>query len=383
MGLAVVIGLWTVAGCADLRRGNTVAFGGAHVRASDDSIPILALKTIVFYPARDLLTLDWLRRRVSGDEAWNAVGDGVADTSFFTNRAPTDRTPAAVARGPCTMPPPQPPFEGLVVNAANKTPGFTATDALGRSFRFKLDRIEYPELSTSAEIIGSRIFWALGYNVAPVFLVEIRGTGDARFDGRRAVAALYLNHVQGYFKFDWHRYRREVRGLRSACAWVNDTDRIGSNTLVRYADGRATHTLIDFNSSLGSWNGRPKEPWRGFRHEWNLAEFLAGVLSFGLVHAPYDPQQPIFSRAVGRFDARFDPLAWRGQLPNTAFDHLTAADARWAADRIAQLDRPHLTAIVAEARLTDPADADYLVETLMKRRQAVLRAAGMTGPNEP
>jgi hypothetical protein len=365
-------------GCRTLGYTNTAPFIEDHVRATSDDVPMMALKAIIFYPARDYLTLDWLWRLVFGGEAWNAAGDGVADGSFYTNRLPQELTPAAVARGPCAMTPPQPPFAVKQVRAGRGTQGFVGTDALGRAFLFKPDHPDYPELGSSAAVIGSRALWTLGYRVPAVFVVRIEGTGDDRFDGRRASASLFVDDAIGRFRFDWFRYRREVRGLRMACAWINDTDRIGTNTLVTDRAGRAQYVLIDFNSSLGSWNGLPKEPWRGHRHEWDLGEFVLGVLTFGLVHAPYDPHQPIISPGVGRFDGDLDPLRWRSQLPNTAFDRMTPGDLRWIAEKIARLGRPQVTAIVAEAKLSDPADAEHLIHALMERRGQILRAAGLT-----
>ena len=375
--LWLLVGLW--GGCGELRYLNTTPYVEQHIRATEESVPALALKTIIFYPARDWLTFDWLGRLMLGDEAWNAQGDGVGDSSFFANRGPAELTPASVARGPCTMPPPQPPISVKRAKSSGRTPGFVGTDALGRTFLFKLDHPDHPELGSSASVIGSRILWALGYNVPPVFVVRIAGTCDARYDGQRAAAAMYLDGVRGHFKFDWFRYRREVRGLRLACAWINDTDRIGTNTLVVVDNGRARYVLVDFNSCLGSWNARPKEPWRGWRHEWDLGRFVLRLLTLGLVRVPYDPDQPVVSPAVGRFDARFDPLGWRSQLPNSAFDRLTAADLRWMAGTIAGLTPEHLEAIVAQAELSDPADATYLVETLSRRREKILAVAGLTG----
>ncbi|HUU83911.1 MAG TPA: hypothetical protein VM243_10450 [Phycisphaerae bacterium] len=363
-----------------MRYTNTAPVIDHHVRTTSDGVPVMALKAIIFYPARDYLTLDWLWRALFGDEAWNAPVDGLPDGCFVTNRPPSDLTPTAVARGPCTMPPPRPPILVKRVKARGRTPGFIGTDAAGRTFLFKLDHPDFPELGSSAAVIGSRLLWALGYNVPPVFVVRIEGTADERFDGRRATASLFLDHARGHFRFDWFRYRREVRALRIASAWINDTDRIGTNTLVTEDDGPARYFLIDFNSCLGSWNGRPKAPWRGHRHEWDLAEFLIGLLTAGLVHAPCDPDQPVVSPAVGRFDARFDPLRWRSQLPNTAFDRMTDRDMRWIAGKIAGLRREHLAAIVAQAGLSDPADAKYLVEMLMRRRAAILQAAGIADP---
>lgn len=371
--------LMLAVGCQPLRYQNTVPFVEGQIRAADEDVATLMFKTIVLYPARDILAFDWLGRLLFGDEAWNTASDSIPDGSFFTNRQPDELTPAAVARGPCTMTPPQPPLTIRKVKSRGATPGFVGTDARGRTFLFKLDHPDYPELGSSAAVIGSRILGALGYNVPPIFVVQVAGTGDERFDGYRAAASLYLDGVKGHFKFDWFRYRREVRALRAACAWINDTDRVGTNTLVIQEGDRARYVLIDFNSCLGSWNGRPKEPWRGHRHRGDVGEFMVRLMTLGLVGASYDPLQPVVSPAVGRFDALLEPRRWRSQLPNTAFDRLTAADLRWIARRIALLRQEHLDAIVAQAKLSDPDDAAYLLETLLSRREAILSAAGLDG----
>ena len=361
-----------VAGCAGLRYANTAPLIKRHIRASHDPTWVVMFKSSLLYPARDVLTLDPLWRLVFGDEAWNREGGGVADSPFYRNRRTEELTPARVALGPCTMPPPQPPFRIDKIKVGRATPGFIGRDAQGRRFLFKLDHPDYPELGTSAAVIGSRILWALGYNVPPVFLVRIGGTGDARFDGRRATAALFLDNVRGHFRFDWFRYRRELRGLRLVSAWINDTDRVGTNTLVVVADGVARYYLIDFNSCLGSWQGRPKERWRGHRYAWEVGWVPLRVLSLGLLHPEPDPHQPITSPAVGRFDARFEPLGWCSQAPNTAFDHMTESDLCWTVERIRRLRRPHIEAIVAEGRLSDPGDARYLVEVLLQRGERIV-----------
>ncbi|MFQ5805281.1 MAG: hypothetical protein ACE5I3_02390 [Phycisphaerae bacterium] len=353
----------TLTGCAQLHYQNAVPFIEQGIRASQDNVEIVMFKASILVPARDILTLDPLWRALFGSEAWNLDGADVPDSSFYTNRPPEELTPQRVARGACTTSAPQSPYQIRKIKVGGGSSGFVGTDALGRTFLFKLDHPDYPELGSTAAIVGSRMLWALGYNVPPVFLVTIAGTGDARFDGRRATAALFLDDVIGHFHFDWFRHRRELRGLRLASAWINDTDRIGSNTLVVVRGGRATYYLIDFNSCLGSWQGRPKEPWRGYRHAWEA-----------LPLAP-DPPAPVISPAVGRLAADFDPLRWRPQAPNNAFNHMTEADAAWIIARIARLERPHLEAIVAEARLSSPDDAKLLVDTLLQRREAILSLA--------
>ena len=378
--------LGAACGCAELRHVNTEPQITRHIRANDESNELIAFKTWVLYPGRDVLTLDWLWRRLGGDEAWNADTDFDADTSFCAARTDEDLTPERLRHGP-DVAPPQPPLR-LVKKPRPGKPctKFIAEDATGRRFLFKLDDPSYPELGSSASVIAARILWALGYHVPAVFVTRIDGTGDERLDGRRATASLWLDGTIGHFRWDWFRYRREARALRMACAWISHVDCGGRNALVAVADGRARYVLIDFDSCLGAWQGRPKEPWRGWQHEGDPAWNLVRVLSLGLRYPEPDARQPIVSPAIGRFDARFDPLAWRAQAPNTAFDHLTPADLCWIADRIRRLDRPRIAAIVAAAELTDPADADYLVETLLARRQRILDLAATApkrGPARP
>lgn len=365
----------TVPGCtSSLRPANTLAYIPDAVRANDDSNARIAFKTWVLYPGRDVLTFDPLVRLLCGDEAWNADIDLDRGTSFCVPRPTIPATPAEVARGSGSQSP-QPPFRVLNRGTGGGSSGFVGRDATGRKFLFKLDDPSWPGLGTSADLIGARILGALGYRVPPIHLVAVTGTGDPELEGRRACAALFIENSRGHFRFDWFRYRREVRALRIASAWINDVDRGGRNNLVVEEDGRVVCYLIDFNSCLGSWEGRPKEPWRGWQHEGDPRWTILRTASLGLLHPEPDPRQPIVSPAVGRFDAEFDPLAWLPQSPNTAFDHLTPADLRWIADRIRALERPHIEAIVAAAHLPRPEDAAYLIETLLARRQRILDLA--------
>ena len=351
----------SLTGCAPSRYLNSTDFVEKEIRANRDGIETVMFKASILIPARDILTLNPLWRAIQPTPAWNAEGENVPNSSFYTNRKPDELTPNRIASGPCTMPPPQPPYKiKRVKRCGGECLGFIGTDALNRTYLVKLDHPDHPELGSTASIVGSRILWALGYNVPPVFLITVEGTGDERFDGRRATAALFLDNVKGHFHFDWFRHRRELRGLRLVAAWINDTDRIGSNTLVVERDGRATYYLIDFNSCLGSWQGVPKENWRGYRHAWNL-----------LPLPPYPPT-PLQSNAIGRLAKDYNPLTWRPQAPNNAFNHMTGEDAAWMLKKIRQLDRPRIEAIVATAELSDPENASSLVEILMSRRGRIL-----------
>lgn len=380
--LAVIFSL-ALSGCAELRYYNTAAVIDRPPKVTHEGRFLLTLKTCYFYPVRDWLTLSWLGRAVLGDPAWNLRPDGsVPAGSFYTNRQIASLSPAELIRGPCTGPPPKPPFVIKNFRHRGKRPSFLGTDQTGRTFLFKCDHADWPELATSAEIIATRIFWALGYHVPANYLVRIQTTGCGQLDGRRAVASLLVpGKVVGHWKFDWFRFRREMRALRLICAWINDVDRTAGNNIVAVHDGRATYYLLDFDSALGSWQGLPKPPWRGNRYVWDVQWQLLGLLSLGLARPAYDPAQPVISPAVGRFDANFDPRRWRSQLPNTAFDRLSPDDAHWIARKIAALSKTQLEAIVSAAKFTNPADSRYIIKTLLARRKRILKVWSPTQAN--
>ena len=181
----------------------------------------------------------------------------------------------------------------------------------------------------------------------------------------------------GHFAFDWFRYRREFRAARLASAWINDTDRAPNNGLVVLRQERAFYYLIDFNSSLGSWNGVPKEPWQGRRYRGDvLWSWWRGLFPQSSDDG-YDPNQRIVSPAVGRFETHFDPRTWQANLPNTAFDHLTDDDARWMARKLTAITEAQIRAAVEAARFSNPADQDHVLGTLLERRRRILDSYGV------
>ena len=54
---------------------------------------------------------------------------------------------------------------------------------------------------------------------------------------------------------------------------------------------------------------------------------------------------------------------------------MTDSDRRWMTSKIAALERPHLEAIVAQAQYSDSANAEYIVNTLLERREKILDLA--------
>ena len=73
-------------------------------------------------------------------------------------------------------------------------------------------------------------------------------------------------------------------------------------------------------------------------------------------------------------------MKWRPEYPNPAFDNMRPDDAFWGARLVATFTDERIRAIVAKARYSDPAATDYIAQTLIARRDKVLKA-WLTGVN--
>lgn len=346
--------------------------------------------------------------------------DEVPDSTWFQNRIGSRQmSPGEAARGAGGAPP-TPPFRITRSKVGGGNPGFVIEDALGRSFLVKFDTLENPEQQTTAGVVVNRIFWTLGYNVPSDHVFDfqredliidsgatsedalkrkvpldgetvnaILRTSPERADGRtRAFASEFLagKPKGGFAAFGVreddandvipHEHRRELRGLRVFAAWLGHTDIKEDNTLDLYVeeDGRRflKHYLLDFGEALdahASEKGRPED---GFEYfvDWE-AQFKA-TLAFGLWRRPWEGRRTTKWPSIGAFSAHpFDPRTWREAYPYAPFFEMDAADAYWAAKLILRFDRPLLEAIVAEGKLSEPGAARYLVETLLRRRNAI------------
>src|SRR5262249_3056913 len=98
------------------------------------------------------------------------------------------------------------------------------------------------------------------------------------------------------------------------------------------------------------------------------------LFSLGIYTAPSEKQGQLVSPAVGSFSANdFKPGEWRPTVPMMPFANMTDADAFWATRIILSFTDPELRRIVETAQYTHPADADYMVKTLLERQQIVAR----------
>jgi hypothetical protein len=291
---------------------------------------------------------------------------------------------------------------------------------MGTTYQLKFDPLSNPEMATSAEVICTKFFYAIGYFVAEDYVVsfsrnEIELSPKAQFvdmvgkkramtvkdvdqilarafkdkDGRyRAVASKFIEGTPvGEYRYHGtrpddpndifpHEHRRELRGLRVFSAWLNHDDSRSVNTfdtLVKENERQfIRHYLFDFGSTLGSASVFAQKPRAGNEYLWEPGPTFKSIFSLGLWVRPWIrvdyPNYP----SIGNFEADFfQPDKWKPEYPNPAFNNLTDEDAFWAAKLVMAFDDDQVRAVVKTGQLSDPQAEAYLVETLIKRRDKV------------
>ena len=79
-------------------------------------------------------------------------------------------------RGPDRLQGPDRSQPWVVVSGKSKgaSPGFTILDGRGETYFIKFDPQDYPQVTTSTELIATKFFHAAGYNVPHNYLIQIR-----------------------------------------------------------------------------------------------------------------------------------------------------------------------------------------------------------------
>jgi len=357
--------------------------------------------------------------------------DEVPDSSWFTNRiGQRPMSTAEIVRGPDRVE--RLDIEEWIVTddkgPAGFQPGFRAVDArdtrpIGERqvYQLELDTEKYPDLATSAEMIGTTIYHALGYNVVDTYLVtvdprKVRINPGATVRDVSGVRRLTARDVEEVFKLGArnpdgtyrmtasrfvegrpmgnfthfgtrpddpndiypHEHRRELRANRVFAAWIQHDDSRALNTLdmLVSANGRSyiKHYMFDFGAILGS---SPDRRAAGFEYMYEGKSTLAGLATLGLKVPSWEfatyPKD--LYRYVGLIEAdTFEPERWKPSYPNRAFANMRPDDAFWAARIVAKFSDEAIEGIVKKAQFREPRAADYVVSVLKKRRDKVVKA---------
>jgi hypothetical protein len=351
--------------------------------------------------------------------------DEVPDSSWFTNRiGRRDLSVAEVVKGPDRVA--DVTFEGWVVSGGKSTgvqPGFRMTDPGGQLYQIEVDPPSNPELASSAEIIGTAFYHAIGFNTVEVYRAELdraalviseRATIRDPLNGKRRrlrksdldavferaargsngryrvlVSRFATGKPLGNFRYYStrpddpndivpHEHRRELRGARVFGAWLNHDDSRGINSLdmLETTDGRAwlKHYMFDFGSILGSATIFAQRHRAGNEYIYEARPGWLTLATLGFYARPWMLiDYPEVPPSIGRFEAQaFEPEKWKPEYPNPAFENMRPDDAFWAARIVARFTDEMVAAVVAKAQYSDPRATEYMTRTLITRRDKVV-----------
>ena len=128
------------------------------------------------------------------------------------------------------------------------------------------------------------------------------------------------------------------------------------------------HYLLDFGSTFTG--GLPLEYFHGREYGFDLQSIEKEVVTLGIYKSADEKNGVVVSPEVGIFTSHdFDPAHWRPTYPCIAFDNMTDRDAFWAMRIIMSFTEPELRKIVETAEYSNPRNSEYVLRTLMERRQ--------------
>jgi hypothetical protein len=374
----------------------------------------------------DLLQKTFTTPKVGQDDPQNVNTLGeVPNSSWFTNRM-SQRVMSVdeLVRGPNRGEGPDLSSPWTIVGAKTEgvTPGFRIQDGRGDVYFIKFDPLRWPQMATSTEVIGTKFFYAFGYNTPENYLThwmpdyEVDPTAEVIWDSSQ-VTPLSRGYVEdvlegvprgpdgsiqvvaskllpgrpiGPFDFQGvrkddpndifpHQDRRELRGYSIFCAWLNHNDSDAVNTLDIYVnDGDeqdfVKHYLIDFGTTMGSGSTQPHARRVGNEYYIEFKPALKAAASLGIWDRPWRHVEYPDYTSIGRYESEyFQPEEWKPDYPNPAFDKMQLQDALWATRTVMRFSDEAIHAIVGTGQIEEPGAADYLASTLIKRRDKIVQ----------
>ena len=355
--------------------------------------------------------------------------DEVMDGAWFVNRHSKKRlTPEELQRGPGNQFPPSRSLQWdvLAVKRFGYRPGILMEDDEERQYLLRFDPPGQLELSTGAEVVSSKLIYALWYWTTENYLLyfdrsrlraaaegaDITSMGETRnlleedideflkgvpIDpgrGYRAVATRVPPGVPlGPFQFYTtraddpndlfpHEHLRALRGFFVLSSWINHIYASAPTTLdilveedigskrVRYI----RHYLIDFFNSLGAGIGRQKEIREGNDPIFSLDSVARNFANFGI----YTPKwmKATFPNlpGVGRFEAQtFEPAKWQPNYESMPFRNRLPDDEFWAAKILMSLTDEDIRTVVKTGEYSNPQAEQWIADSLIERRDRIGR----------
>ena len=125
---------------------------------------------------------------------------------------------------------------------------------------------------------------------------------------------------------------------------------------------------------MGSGSVKPQSRRAGNEYIIEGKPIVKAGLTLGIWDRPWRHVKYPDYPAIGRFEADFfQPQLWKPEYPNPAFERMQLEDAFWATRIVLRFTDEMIRAIVDTGQISDPEARDYLVETLIKRRDKIIR----------
>jgi len=350
-------------------------------------------------------------RRLPRAEDVNAL-DQVPSSSWYTPRLGyREISPEELLRGPEKIGPPQKPITVIKAKVGGGNPGFVIRDARGYQYLMKFDPPEFPGIETTTALIVNRLFWGFGYNVPEDYLflfsrneLVIDSAGELTNSDvdsvlnmvappvnkiYRSTASLYVSGrilgpipehgVRQGDVNDWipHEDRRVLRALRVFCAFTHQSGMRPDNSLDVYegeeGSGSVRHYLLDFGEAFGGHGAGKGRKWDGYEYFMSPGELLRSIFR-PFRKKKWEKLEYTEWSAVGPFEGEvFEPAEWKETWRYRPFDCTLPDDDYWAAKIIAALTREHLEVLVRAAEYPTKEEEEYVIQTLLKRRQKILQ----------
>lgn len=430
LGMALVIlGVWAFGLAGTAMAGETVKF-----KENKSSLYSDFFDQNIYNEGVNQLDMGRWGRKLFGKKLSSKnvnVFDEVPDSGFFKNRHGRERLPLeALEKGyqETLGPDASKPLHVIAAEQRGIYPRFWVRDARGDEYLLEFDPQGNMELVTGAEIIASRFYYALGYNVPQFTILLIKpdqfqvapeattweetgfkkALSQKRFEEylmvlpqnreglyRASACKIIKGDSRGIFSFESrrkddsadlinHRDRREIRTLGIFASWLNHYDLRESNTLdisvEESGQSAVKHYLADFNGALGSTQKGPKEPMLGYEYAIDYGETFKSILALGFREKPWQKkwrqagEKIQGSPSVGYFTNEFfDPARYKTQFPYEAFRIVTRADGFWAAKLLMSFSDEDIRATVKAGQYSDAKDAETIVQTLVDRRNKIAR----------
>jgi hypothetical protein len=289
--------------------------------------------------------------------------------------------------------------------------GLLGRDATGKDWFVDFDPRGHGGLRTTAGVLANRIFGAFGLNVPEDHVIEVRhedlivpgpdpgiksaldtllaqaaASGAGRFRARasRALEGTVIGpfsprgvRIDDPNDIVPHENRRTLRALRVFGALVNLQEIRPANTLDVYegeaGQGFVRHYFLDLGQAFGGYSSGSRRYWSGYNHYFTVKEAALNLATFGLYVGPWEEETTTAWPSVGTFESsRFEPSGWRETAAFAPIRRARPEDDYWAAKRLVGLSPEHLRALVDFVRFPDPGAAEYMVSTLLERRQKLV-----------